>query len=471
MKIDAIKALLQRYVSVWRAAWEIRHQLTPKPRKDYEAQFLPAALELQESPPSPIPRYTSWVLISLFLIALAWSIFGKIDVVAVAQGKIIPDDRTKVVQSPELAVVHRILVKEGQAVKAGQPLIELDATSAGADRNRMDNELDTADLQVLRSKALIDAIEKGRSPRLPAVKDVEPSALADAQRLLAGEYAELQSRLSALNAETDKRRAELETSQQIVAKLTDTLPIVRQRAEDYRGLAEKNFISRHALLDREQALVETQRDLAAEKSRSVQLQHAIAQNQQERTTLLAQTKRNALDVLAQSESKASSYKQELIKAERRSGMLKLVAPVDGVVQQLAVSTIGGVVKEAEPLLQLVPQHGRLVVEAQIDNKDIGFVYPGQKAEVKVETFSFTKYGTLPAQVLTVSSDAVTDEHRGLVYPARVQIERSRVKVENKWVNLSPGMAVTAEIKIGKRRVIEYFLAPLSEHLQESLRER
>ncbi len=471
MIFEATKALLQRYATVWKAAWEVRDQLAPKAKLSYEAQFLPAALELQETPPSPVPRLTMKILMALFLIALAWSIFGKIDVVAVAQGKIIPDDRTKVIQTPELAVVRRILVRDGQYVKAGQVLIELDATSAGADKSRAGSELGAAELEAARSKALADALERGHLPQLTSPGNVEAGALASEKRLLIGEYAEIQARLAALDEETERRRAELETSRQIAAKLSETLPIVRQRTEDYRGLAEKNFIAKHALLEKEQALVETQRDLAAEQSRTRQLEHAISQNQRERASLLAQTRRAALDQLNQAQDRASSLRQELVKAEQRNRLLTLVAPVDGVVQQLSVHTVGGVVKEADPLLQVVPQNDRLVVEAQIENKDIGFVVSGQQAEVKVETFSFTKYGTLPGKVLTVSNDAVQDEKRGLIYPARVELMRSSVQVENKRVNLSPGMAVTAEIKIGKRRVIEYFLSPLSEHVQESLRER
>ncbi|QDQ25607.1 HlyD family type I secretion periplasmic adaptor subunit [Chitinimonas arctica] len=471
MKFEATKALLQRYAAVWRAAWSVRKQLDGVPRVNYEAQFLPAALSLQETPPSPIPRASAKVLIALFLIALLWSIFGRVDVVAVAQGKIIPDDRTKTIQAPELAVVHRILVRDGQVVKAGQVLIELDTTSAGADRARFGSELGAAELEAARSKALAEALDKGHLPKLLVPKNADPKGLADEQRLLVGEYAEVQARLAALDEETEKRRADLATSQQLQAKLVDTLPLVRQRAEDYRGLAEKNFIARHALLEKEQALIETQRDLAAEQSRSKQLQHAIEQNLRERASLLAQTRRNALDQLNQAEDRATSLKQEVVKAEQRKHLLTLTAPVDGVVQQLAVHTVGGMVKEADPLLQVVPQNDRLVVEAQIENKDIGFVYDGQDAEVKVETFNFTKYGTLPGRVLTVSNDAVQDEKRGLIYPARVELHRSSVQVGNKKVNLSPGMAVTAEIKIGKRRVIEYFLTPLTEHLQESLRER
>lgn len=471
MKLAATFALLQRYAAVWRAAWDVRHSFAPKTALDYEAQFLPAALELQEIPPSPLPRVIARVLIALLLIAFIWSIVGKIDVVAVASGKIIPDDRTKILQSPELAVVRKILVRDGQAVKAGQVLIELDATRAGADSDRARSELDAATLQAARSTALAQALDQGRTPQLQAPEQADPQLLAHERRLLTGEYAELQARLAALDEETEKRRAELATTGQRVAKLSETLPLVQQRAVDFRRLAEQNFVAKHVLLEKEQALMETQRDLATEQSRSTELTHAISQNQRERASLLAQTKRTALDQLKQAQDRINLLKQELVKAETRQHQLTLTAPVDGLVQQLAVHTVGGVVKEADPLLQVVPQNDTLVVEAQIENKDIGFVYAGQNAEVKIETFNFTRYGTLEGKVLTVSNDAVQDEKKGLIYPARIALAAASVKVENKQVKLNPGMAVTAEIKIGKRRVIEYFLSPLSEHWQESLRER
>ncbi len=471
MRLAATLDLLKRYAAVWRAAWDIREELDPKERLAHEAQFLPAALELQETPPSPIPRATMWTLIVLCGFALLWSIFGKIDVVAVAQGKIIPDDRTKTIQAPELAVIRKILVRDGQLVKAGDSLVELDATVAGADAKRLDAELEAAELALARAQALYEALNSGKPPKLQPLRPPTRLNLADQQRLLLGEYQEVQAKLATLDEETARRQAELETTRELVAKLADTLPLVKQRAEDFRGLADKNFVAKHALLEKEQALVETQRDLAAQRSKEREIQHAIAQNQQQRISLLAEAKRSTLDQLNQAKDKASSLKQELVKAEQRRHLLTLTAPVDGVVQQLAVHTIGGVLKEAEPLMQIVPKQGRLVVEAWVENKDIGFVYADQQAEVKVETFNFTKYGTIDAKVLTVSNDAVQDEKRGLTYPIRLELSRSQVRVEKKDVNLAAGMAVSAEIKIGKRRVIEYFLSPLSEHLQESLRER
>ena len=151
--------------------------------------------------------------------------------------------------------------------------------------------------------------------------------------------------------------------------------------------------------------------------------------------------------------------------------MTLTAPVDGVVQQLAIHTIGGVVTPAQALLALVPRENALEVEAVLENKDIGFVYAGQDATVKLETFLFTRYGTIPGKVRVVSNDAANDEKRGLIYPVRVQLARTTMQIENKTVNLSPGMAATVEIKTGTRRVIEYFLSPLLQYANESLRER
>jgi hemolysin D len=187
--------------------------------------------------------------------------------------------------------------------------------------------------------------------------------------------------------------------------------------------------------------------------------------------LIAETRRATLDVLNLAEQKVASLSQDLVKAENRGRLMRLTAPVGGTVQQLAVHTVGGVVTPAQALLVIVPGDNPLEIEAFVENKDIGFVRAGQMAEVKVETFPFTKYGTLHGKVMQVSSDAIQDEKRGLVYAARVKLEKTTLKVDGKTVNLTPGMAVTVEIKTGKRRVIEYFLSPLMQYGDESLRER
>jgi hemolysin D len=437
----------------------------------HEAQFLPAALALRDTPLHPAPRITLWLIMAFALIALLWAIFGRIDVVATAVGKIIPNDRTKIIQPMETAVVKAIHVRDGQTVQLGQVLIELDATSATADSERLRNEALTARLEALRAQALLAALENGISPRVKPLDGVDAARLLAEQSQATGQYQEYQARRLQLQAEIARRRAELQATQDQVVKLEQTAPIARQRAQDYQKLVKENFISRHGYLEREQARIEQEQDLASSRSKVMEIRAALMEAQQQQATLAAETRRQLLDQHNLASQKAASLEQELVKADQRGRLLRLTAPVAGTVQQLAVHTVGGVVTPAQPLMVIVPRDNVLEVEAMLPNKDIGFVNPGQDAEVKVETFPFTKYGTIHGKITQVSSDAIQDEKRGLIYSTRVKLNKDTLQVENKTVRLTPGMAVTVEVKTGKRRVIEYFLSPLMQVTSESLRER
>lgn len=469
--LHAAVDLLKRYAAAFRHAWRDRKNLDPRPRSPDEAQFLPAALELQETPVSPAPRVAMGLVMAFAAVALLWAIFGRIDVVAVAHGKIVPSDRTKVVQPFETATVSAIRVADGQAVKAGDVLIELDATTATADSARLENDLATARLQAGRARAMLAAIASGKPPALERLQDLEDGRLAREQRVLDGQYGEYQAKLARIDADVARREAELASTREIVGKLEQTAPIARQRARDFKDLVEKNFISRHGYLEKEQARIEQEADLATQRSRLTELAASLREARGQRVALVAEARRIALDGLNEAEQKTTTYRQELVKAESRGKLMTLTAPVDGTVQQLAVHTVGGVVTPAQPLMMVVPSDNPIEVEALVENKDIGFVNPGQEAVVKVETFPFTKYGTLDARVTHVSNDAVNDEKRGLIFPARVALARATLRVENKTVNLSPGMAVSVEVKTARRRVIEYFLSPLMQYGDESLRER
>lgn len=471
LKLQAVLDLLKRYAVIFRHAWRERRNLDPKPRLPHEAQFLPAALELQETPVSAAPRIAMWLILCFALIALLWAIFGHMDVVATAHGKIVPNDRTKVIQPIETATVKAIKVSDGEAVRAGDVLIELDATTATADSARLGNDLTTARLQAARARAMLAAIASGKPPALERIQDMEVGRLTQEQRILEGQYGEYQAKLARIDAEIAKREAELASTQEIVRKLAQTAPIARQRAQDFKDLVEKNFISKHGYLEKEQARIEQEGDLATQRSRLKELAASLQEARSQRAALVAETRRIALDGLNEAEQKATSYGNELVKADSRGKLMTLTAPVDGTVQQLAVHTVGGVVTPAQPLMVIVPKDNPIEVEAYVENKDIGFVNAGQEAVVKIETFPFTKYGTIEARVTHVSNDAVNDEKRGLIFPARVNLARATIQVENKTVNLSPGMAVTVEVKTAQRRVIEYFLSPLMQYKDESLRER
>lgn len=469
----AVRDLFGRYCRVLAEAWKVRHQLATPQRGALEREFLPAALALQDSPPNPLPRVLLWVIISAFALALLWSIFGRIDTVASAGGKVIPSTRAKIIQPIETAVVRRIHVTDGQAVKTGDSLLELDATAAGAETTQAREAWIGARLKSLRSKVLLATVEDGHAlpPTLTGPEDIPPERLHAEYRLLARQADEYRTRMQALDSELARAQAEHAATAELVAKLEATLPIARRREADYKGLMEKSFVSRHGYLEREQARIETERDLAYQQAKLAELGQTIAQARAARAAWQAEFIRSIAADMTQAEQQAASLAAEVAKTENKSRLMRLAAPVDGTVQQLAIHTEGGVVTPAQPLMVIVPHDYAAEVEALLENKDVGFVKAGQRAEVKVETFPFTRYGTIPAEVSFVSNDAVEDERRGLVFPVRLRLERSTLQVDERVVNLTPGMAITAEIKTGERRVIEYFLSPVLTTLDGSLGER
>lgn len=472
--IRATLDLLARHGRVFHAAWKVRHQLAPTPRGRLEREFLPAALELQDTPPSPLPRALVWLLVAAFAIALAWSILGRIDTVASASGKIIPSTRTQVIQPIETAAVRRIQVADGQAVRAGDLLVELDATTAGADDAQAREAWATARLKAERARSLLASLDRGppaRFPTLPELADIPAGRRLAETQLLARQFEEFRTRRQAFDGEVARTQAEHTATRELVAKLEATLPIARRRESDYKNLVERAFVSQHGYLEQAQARIEIERDLAYQRAKLGELDQTIAQARANRGAWQAEFLRGVTAELTEAEQQAASLQSEVTKTENKSRLMRLTAPVDGTVQQLAIHTVGGVVTPAQPLMVIVPNDYAAEVEAVLENMDVGFVKSGQRAEIKVETFPFTRYGTIPAEVSFISNDAVHDEQRGLVFPVRLKLERSTLQVDERTVNLAAGMAVTAEIKTGRRRVIEYFLSPVLQTMDESLGER
>lgn len=492
-RLEAYRDFFKRYSAHFAFAWGRRAELDSPPRLAHELQFLPASLALQETPVHPAPRVTMWLIIGFAALVLIWALFGKVDIVATATGKIIPGDRIKVIQPMETAVVQAIHVRDGQQVKAGELLIELDATIAQADTDRTRIDLNLERLNAARARAMMESLRTHTAPvLLDPLQGAQPEKLQAAQHQVSAQYFEYDAKLEQLNAQLAQHDAERRSVLETRQKLEQTLPIATMRASDYKDLLEKNYVARHDYLEREQARIEMERDLAATHAKLSELDALLLATRRQKESLTAETQRTQLDVLHEAEQKIGDLEQEFIKTEDRRGLLTLTAPVAGTVQQLAVHTVGGVVVPAQQLMVIVPQANTLEVEAFIQNKDIGFVNAGQDAQIKIETFSFTKYGILHGKVQHVSNDAIQEDARqstspretvnpansdtqqaktSLVYAARIQMERSTMRVEGKEVNLAPGMAVTVEIKTGKRRLIEYFLSPLLQYKDESLRER
>lgn len=457
-----------RYWTVWKAAWqaESSRQGDSVASGGQAMEFLPAVLEIQQIPPSPIGRGLLWMIVAVFTAAGLWATLGWIDIVAMAQGKIIPSGYSKIIQPYEAAVIASIHVQDGQAVKQGDVLIELDSTLTRADYDRAFNEYRATKVDAARLRALID----GR-----AVFEAPPGAAAAyvmlQQQLLRDQMAEYQAKIAAAQALVDQRQAALEQTKENILRLEATVPMEAERAETFKKLLEHEAVTKMDFLQAEGQRIDKAQELAGQRKKLQQDRAALAEAEKHYRAMASefhQTKQAELSAL---ETKAVSLEQEVTKAGQKAGLQRLTSPIDGVVQQLAVHTVGGVVTPAQQLLIVVPQDHPVEVEAQVENKDVGFVQEGQPVEIKVETFQFTLYGTIPGHVLTVSDDAAPLEKVGLVYPIRVSMDRSTIQVEGKQVNLLPGMAVTVEIKTGQRRIIEYLLGPLLKSMKESLRER
>jgi len=458
-------------------------------RREQEIAFLPAALEITETPPSPIGRAIGASIIAVFCFALAWASFGSVDIVASATGKIVPGGRTKLIQPFETGVVRAIHVRDGQTVKAGDVLIELDPTMTEADNERQKSDFLAAELEVARLRAGLaeDPLAAFRPPQSASAAEIEMH-----RQFLISQRAEQNAKLAEIERQQGQKEAERATTSASVAKLQATIPVLQERVDIRKNLVDKALASKVVYLSEYQELVGLQQDLLLQQSRLREADAAVALLKETRERTAAEYRRSTYDALTKAEQKTASAAQEVIKAERRTKLQRLAAPVDGVVQQLAVHTVGGVVTPAQALAVVVPSESQLEIEAMLSNRDIGFVHPGQKAEIKVDTFNFTRYGLLQGEVLSVSSDAITrDRQQGtssdramgaatnssepkgqeLEYAARISLDRAAMQVDEKLVKLGPGMAVTVEIKTGSRKIISYLLSPLARYKQEALRER
>ncbi len=470
LQLSAWYDLAARYFAAFQHAWSLRKRMDDPIYQRDEAEFLAAALALQRTPPSPAPRIALWLISAFSLITLVWAIFGKVDIVASAVGKLVPSGRSKPIQAIETASVKHIAVREGDAVRAGDVLIQLDATATRADTDRIENEMVAARLLTLRAQAMLSAQRSGQLTALHA-SDISAARLADGMHQLEGMLTEYHARLARLDADIERRQAELQSLQEAIRKLEKTLPITTRRAEDFQDLQARGYVSRHAWMEKEQARLDQEGELATQQSRLAEVRAALRETQGQRAALIAESRRQWLDAAEEGQQKAESLRQELLKASARNKLMQVVAPIDGTVQQLAVNTVGGVVTPAQVLMLLVPNDQAMEIDARLENKDIGFVSAGQTVEVKVETFPYSRYGTLRGRVLHLSRDAVNDDKVGLTYLAKIQLEKSSVEVNGREVPLQAGMAVTAEINTGRRRVIEYLMSPLLEHVHESMRER
>ena len=436
--------------------------------------FLPPSLEVLEKPPHPAPRVLLWVTVAIFIVGVIWAIVGKVDIITSAEGKIIPGGKVKVIQPLEKGVVSKILVRDGQMVKAGQPLVELDQTQNSADLSRTKTEYEFVLHRLARREILSDWLQEKDGMEITYAKAQElfqndPRNID--VRLLYEEWRSLVSDIETLTSQLAERRSELKTSHIITQQYEATIPLLQSRVDAIKYLYEQKVVTKMEYLTLEEERQRQLHALDAEKSRSEQLASAITSVERQ----IAATRTKSLsDVLSQMDDlvrQRQALEQELAKLTDIGNKMILSSPVDGTVKGLAIATVGGVVNEAEILMEVVPLDEVLEVEAFIGNQDIGYVKEGQTAEVKIHTFPFTRYGVIEAIVESVAKDATLDEKQGLIYRTRLSLKDNSLMVDGTLTQLMPGMGVTAEISTGQRRLIEFFMAPLLRAKQESLRER
>lgn len=455
-------------------------------RQRQELEFLPAALEIVETPPSPVGRAIGASIVGFFVVALAWSTFGTIDIIATASGRFVPTGRTKVIQPFETGVVRAILVKDGTAVKAGDVLIEIDPTASEADERRLTRNLTQDRLDMARLTALlVDDVAVFVPP-----PGIDAALVATARRQMEEQRGEHVAKLATLDRQIAQKQAERRSVQATVAKGQASLPMLRGQFEIRETLMKKGFGTKVLYLQAQQQLVEQEQQLLVDGHREEEVAAALGALERQKAEVESEYRKTLFADLAKAQVQASEHEQEGAKAAQRRVYQTLLAPVDGTVQQLAVHTIGGVVTPAQQLLVIVPKESRLEIEANLANRDVGFVHPGQEVEVKVEAFTFTRYGLLHGVVESLSRDAVTAEAgtnrsrdaeapaddaerqaRQPAYVAHITVREDGLDTEQGWRTIEPGMAVTAEIKTGQRRIIEFLLSPLLRYRHDAGRER
>lgn len=439
--------------------------------------FAPGILKLQEAPPSPFPRLVLWVLLALGVAALLWSAIGRLDIIAVAQGRIVPQNYLQIVQPAESGIVKELLVREGDHVKAAQILARMDMRFSEADRQGIRNELASRSLQLRR----IDAELAGTSLAAKTGDPTELYAQVDAQ-LRARRQAYLDS-LETEKAILGKGEQDLRSAKEIEAKLRKQLPIYREQEAAFEKLNKEGYAGRMMYLEKQRDRIEKEQDLKAQEFTIESLFASIDQSRKRLAQLTSNYRQSLQNERVDAEAQYQKLQQDWAKSTARHDLLELRAPQDGIVKDFATHTLGSVLQPGTVLMTLVPTNDPMQAEVWVQHDDAGFVGAGRVVKLKLATYPFQKYGMIDGEVKRISPDAsdlpdTRNERRtnepqasGSGYRTLVSLNTPYLEADGKRYPLSPGMQVTAEINLGTRTVLEYILSPVQRTLHEAGRER
>jgi HlyD family secretion protein len=445
----------------------------PAPALPFADRLGDALSFIERLPPSKAPRIVLWSVCTLFGFALVWSLLAKLDIVAVAEGRLVPATHTKIVQPAESGIVREILVRDGDAVVAGQVLVRLDPTIAGADRKSLAGDIALRRLALRR----IDAELAGNT--LALVKGDEPTLFLQVQ---AQGSARRQAYLDALaqeNSQRDRIVADLRAATEALNKLKATAPMVQQQANAYERLVKDGFFSPLAVQDKRREAINLQQDLKSQDAAVASLAAQLAAQDKKIANLASQYRSQLQNERVETVAQLAKLEQEATKQGYREAMLELKAPQAGVVKDLATTTVGAVVAPGTVLLTVVPKDEPLVAEVRIRHEDIGFVEAGQTVMVKLAAYPFQKYGMVEGTVRTVAPDvsaATTQDARApsfadLGFKAIVALNSQQLNARGQPFVLNAGMQVVAEIRQGERTVMEYLLSPIAATVIQAGRER
>jgi hemolysin D len=461
-----------------------------------DREFLPAALEILETPPSPIQMRLLQSICIVAATTIAWTFIGKIDVIAVAQGKVQPTGRVKLVQPLETGKVQGLFVANGSKVEARQVVVALDDSELRAEGMSLAGSLASLRAEAARRTAAI-AAARAKDFKPPDVKwprDTPENILAREQQVLAGDLASLQSSIASLAAQRLQKQAERTRLVNTIASQEELLKIEDDRVQLRSYLESKQLGSKLNLFDAQESMQSQRTSLAQQQGQLAEAEAALSVLERDTTKTVATFIAENSQKLADAERQIEETVQKLTKADARKSYMLLTAPVAGTVQALSITSIGQVVMPGEEVMRIVPAEGGLEIECYMPNKDIGFIKPGQEAVVKVESFPFTRYGTLPAHVIRVSREAIPEPDaeqqegnparpshstlaagaqrvQNLFFPVTLVLEKRTISTDGEEIPISNGMAVTVEIKTGYRRIIDYVFSPFVEVTSNAMKER
>jgi membrane fusion protein, hemolysin D len=442
-------------------------------------EFQPGLVRLQELPPSPLGRRMLWAVLLFLAGLLAWAVFGRLDIVAVAEGRLVPDTYLKIVQPTDAGVVKEILVKEGERVREGQILMRMDAALSDSDLKTLAADFQNKRLSLRR----IDAQLAGTP--LTRRADDPPELFAQVQAQYLANRQAYESALAQERALLDKAKSDRVAAEAIKKKLAQVLPYYREQEAAYARLEKGGFAGRLMFTDKQRERIEKEQDLRAQEAVIVSAAATIDQEQRKIAQITADYRRQLQTERVDIANQYERARQELAKQEHRRGYLELRAPQDGLVKDLATHTVGTVASPGTILMTLVPRDENLRAEVWVKNDDIGFVRKSQPVKIKLAAFSFQKYGMLEGSVAQIGADAAEQGATApssapaapkppteqLAYRTLVTLKTQTLDAGGVKYRLSPGMQVSAEIHLGTRTVLEYLLSPVQKAFQEAARER